>query len=77
MAMNHASPLGKIKGAIVIICLVLILGILGCAYISDIYNTVLGKDEITNKIEEFEEKETDYTYVSSYLKRYGIGTPTS
>ena len=73
MAMNHASPLGKIKGAIVIICLVLILGILGCAYISDIYNTVLGKDEITNKIEEFEEKETDYTYVSSYLKRYGIG----
>ncbi len=73
MAMNHASPLGKIKGAIVIICLVLILGILGCAYISDIYTTVLGKDEITDKIKDFEEKETDYTYVSSYLKRYGIG----
>ena len=73
MAMNHASPLGKIKGAIVIICLVLILGILGCAYISDIYTTVLGKDEITNKIEDFEEKESEYEYVSSYLKRYGIG----
>ena len=73
MAMNHTSPLGKIKGAIVIICLVLILGILGCAYISDIYTTVLSKDEITSKIEDLEGKETDYEYISSYLKRYGIG----
>ena len=73
MAMNHTSLSGKIKGAIVIICLVLILGILGYAYISDIYTTVLGKDDITNKIEDLEEKETDYEYVSSYLKRYGIG----
>ena len=73
MAMNHTSLSGKIKGAIVIICLVLILGILGYAYISDIYTTVLGKDDITNKIEDLEGKETDYEYVSSYLKRYGIG----
>ena len=71
--MGHTSPLGKIKGVIVIICLVLILGILGCAYISDSNTSVLDKDEITNKIEVMDEKGVSYSYISSYLKRYGIG----
>ena len=73
MTMGHTSPLGKIKGVIVIICLVLILGILGCAYISDSNTSVLDKDEITNKIEVMDEKGVSYSYISSYLKRYGIG----
>ena len=51
MSMHHASPLGKFRGAVVIICLVLILGILGYAYLSDRHTTVLDKDEILNKIE--------------------------
>ena len=70
--MHHASPLGKFRGAVVIICLVLILGILGYAYLSDRHTTVLDKDEILNKIETAENNE-NYSYLSSYIKAYGIG----
>ena len=73
MTMSRSSPLGNLKGAIVVICLVLILGILGFAYISDSNTTVLDKDEIANKIEVMDEKDVSYAYISSYLKRYGIG----
>ena len=72
MSMHHASPFGKLKGAIVIICLVLIFSILGCAYLSDKYTTVLDKDEILNKIETTESNDK-YSYLSSYIKAYGIG----
>ena len=72
MSMHHASPLGKFRGAVVIICLVLILGILGYAYLSDKHTTVLDKDEILNKIETTENNE-NYSYLSSYIKAYGIG----
>lgn len=72
MSMHHASPLGKLRGAIVIICLVLILGILGFAYLSDKHTTVLDKDEILNKIEATESIDS-YSYLSSYIKAYGVG----
>ena len=72
MSMHHASPFGKFKGAVVIICLVLILGILGYAYLSDRYTTVLDKDEILNKIETTDSID-NYSYLSSYIKAYGIG----
>lgn len=73
MSTHNASPLGKLRGVILICCLVLILGILGCAYLSDKYNTVLNKDEIISKIESSVEDDTNYSYISSYIKRYGIG----
>ena len=73
MSTHNASPLGKLRSVILICCLVLILGILGCAYLSDKYNTVLNKDEIISKIESSLEDDTNYSYISSYIKRYGIG----
>lgn len=73
MSTQFASPLGKLKIVIVICCLVLILSILGCSLFNDINNSVIDKDEIINNVGELEEDDPDYEYLSSYLKKYGIG----
>ncbi len=73
MLMHSASPLGKLRGAIIICCLILILGIFGYAYLSDKNNTVLGKDEIIAKVESLGSEDYGYSYVSSYVKKYGVG----
>ena len=71
MSMHHNSPLGKVRGIIIICCLVLIFGILGCAYLNDKNTTVLDKDEILNNIQN--EESLNYSYISSYIKKYGVG----
>ena len=73
MSMNFASSLGKLKVVAIICCLVLIFSILGCSYLSDINNSVLNKDEIINKVESLTDEDPDYGYLSSYIKKYGIG----
>lgn len=73
MSMNFASSLGKLKVVAIICCLVLIFSILGCSYLSDINNSVLNKDEIINKVESLTDEDPDYEYLSSYIKKYGIG----
>ena len=73
MSMNSASPLGKIRVGVIICCLVLILGILGCSYLNDKNSSVLDKDEITNKVENSENESSDFSYISAYIKQYGVG----
>lgn len=73
MSMNCTSSLGKLKGVIVICCLFLIFGILGYAYLSDMNTEVLGKDEIISRIESSAEDESNYSYISAYIKKFGVG----
>ena len=73
MSMNFASSLGKLKVVAIICCLVLIFSILGCSYLSDINNSVLNKDEILDNVESLTDEDPDYGYLSSYIKKYGIG----
>lgn len=73
MFMHQSSPLGKLRIAVVICCLFLILGILGCAYLSDRNNSVLDKNEITSNVETLDDEDLNYSYLSSYVKKYGIG----
>lgn len=70
--MHCRSPIGKIRVAVIICCLVLILGIFAYAYLSNRNNTVLPKDEIIEKLEDIGDENYGYKYVSSYLKKYGI-----
>ena len=77
MSTNHGSPLGKIRAIVIVSCLLLIIGIFAYAYLSDTNNTVIGKDEIITNIEALDDKDFGYTYVSSYLKKYGIGNLNS
>ena len=72
MSMHYASPMGKLRIAIIICCLVLILGIFGYAYINDKSSTVLEKDEILANVEKMNDKDYGYSYISSYVKKYGI-----
>ena len=73
MPINTASPIGKVRIAVVICCLVLILGILGCSYISDRNASVLDKNALTNNIENSDKEDSNYYYLSGYIKEYGIG----
>lgn len=77
MSMYSSSHLGKLRTAIIICCLILILGIFGYAYLIDGDNKVLPKDEIENNISELSDKDYGYTYVSSYAKKYGVGNLNS
>ena len=73
MSMNCYSPLGKIRAIVIISCLVLILGIFGYAYLTDRNNSVVEKDDIIANVENIDTENLDYSYVSSYLKKMGIG----
>ncbi len=73
MSTYRASPLGKLRTAVIICCLILILGIFGYAYLSDRNDSVLAKDEILQNISELGDNDYGYKYVSSYAKKYGIG----
>ena len=71
--MNNASFIAKVRVAVIICCFVLVLGILGCSYVTDKNSSVLDKNEITNNIENTESEVLDYSYLSAYIKEYGIG----
>lgn len=73
MSMHYASPLGKLRIAVIICCLILILGIFGYAYIIDKNDSVIEKDDIIANIENLGSQDYDFSYVSAYVKRYGIG----
>jgi len=77
MSMQHASPLGKLRIAVIICCLVLILGIIGCAYLSDKNTSVLDKDKILDNVDNLDTENLDYSYLSSYIKKYGVGNINS
>lgn len=71
--MHTASPLGKLRVAVIICCLILIIGIFGYTYLTDSGKDVLTKEDISANIAEIGDKDFGYTYVSSYIKKYGIG----
>lgn len=73
MSMSHASPLGKLRIVILICCLILALGILGCSLFNNFYSKVLDKEDITANVEKHSEDDLNYQFVSSYLKKFGIG----
>ena len=73
MSLHSCSPLGKIRVAVIICCLVLILGIFGYAYLTDINNNVIEKDDIVANVTDLGDNDYGYTYISSYVKKYGIG----
>lgn len=73
MSAYRASPLGKIRVVVITCCLLLILGIFGYAYLNDKNNSVLEKEDILDRIESTQDNDFGYTYLSSYLKKYGIG----
>ena len=73
MSLHYGSPLGKIRTAVIICCLVLILGVFGYAYLSDTDNVVLSKEEILTNLEILEGDDLEFDYVSSYVKKYGVG----
>lgn len=77
MSMHRASPLGKLRAIVVILCLAIILGVLGYAFLACRANSVLGKDEILARIDELSGDDPDYNYVSSYLTKYGINNINS
>lgn len=61
------------RSFVIICCLILILGILAYAFITDTNTEVLSKEEIQTNIQAQEGKDLGYKYISSYLKKYGIG----
>ena len=71
--MHYASPLGKLRIAVIICCLILILGIFGYAYLNDKYDSVVDKDDILSNIEKLGTEDYGFNYVSAYVKRYGVG----
>ena len=77
MSMHFSSPLRKLRVAVIICCLILIIGILGYAFLTNRETTVLAKDEITDNVQALGGEDYGYTFVSSYLKKYGIGNINS
>ena len=77
MSMHFSSPLRKLRVAVIICCLILIIGILGYAFLTNRETTVLAKDEITDNVQTLGGEDYGYTFVSSYLKKYGIGNINS
>jgi carboxyl-terminal processing protease len=72
MSMHSYSPLGKLRWGVAICCVILILGIIGYAYLTDKNDSVIEKNEILEKVETLGGEDYGYTYVSSYVKKYGI-----
>ena len=77
MSMYCSSPLRKLRVAVIICCLILIIGILGYAFLTNKETTVLAKNEITDNVQTLGGEDYGYTFVSSYLKKYGIGNINS
>ncbi len=77
MSMNSSFPLRKIRGVVIVCCLILILGIFGYAYLTNIGNDIESKDEISSNLEAAGSEDLGYTHISSYLKKYGIGNINS
>ena len=75
--MHNYSPLGRIRTAVVICCLVLIVGIFGYAYLTTDNNTVTDKEIILSNLETLGGEDYGYDYVSDYVKKYGIGNVNS
>ena len=75
--MHYSSPLRKLRVAVIICCLILIIGILGYAFLTNRETTVLAKNEITDNVQTLGGEDYGYTFVSSYLKKYGIGNINS
>ena len=73
MSMNFVSPLGKVRTVVVICCFILIVSIFGYAYFNNGNNSVIAKDEVLENVETLDIDELKYDYVSSYIKKYGIG----
>lgn len=71
--MHYASPLGKLRIAVIICCLILILGIFGYAYLSNKNVPIVDKDDILSNIEKMGSEDYDFNYVSAYIKNYGVG----
>lgn len=76
MSANH-SPLGKARLIVVICCLILIVGIVGYAFLNDANTSVVEKEKIQANIARYENQDFGYTYISSYVKKYGIGNLNS
>ena len=72
MFTHCCSPLAKLRTAVIICCLALIIGIFGYAYIVTNSNDVLTKDEILANLEAMDGEDYGFTYVSSYIKKYGV-----
>lgn len=70
--MHSYSPLGKLRWVVAICCVILILGIIGYAYLIDKNDSVIEKNEILEKVETLGGEDYGYTYISSYVKKYGI-----
>ena len=77
MSMYNSSPLGKIRAVIIVSCLILIVSIVGYAFLMDANDTVNPKEDILTNIETIDEEELDYSYISSYIKKLGIGNINS
>lgn len=77
MSTNYCSPIGKIRAVVIICCLALILGVFGYAYMSDTDDVVLSKEDILTTLEELEGEDLGFDYVSSYVKKYGLGNLNS
>ena len=71
--MNFVSHLGKVRTVVVICCFILIVSIFGYAYFNNGNNSVITKDEVLENVETLDVDELKYDYVSSYIKKYGIG----
>ena len=71
--MNFVSPLGKVRAVVVICCFILIVSIFGYAYFNNGNNSVITKDEVLENVETLDIDDLKYDYVSSYIKKYGIG----
>ena len=73
MLTRHSS-FAKSRSFILICCLILIIGIFAYLYLTDTTNNVvLEKEEIEANLEEYQGKDLNYSYISSYIKYYGIG----
>ena len=77
MSMHCYSPLGKVRTAVIVCCLILILSIFAYAFITSSNDTVVGKEDILSNVEIHGNEDYGYTYVSSYVKKYGISNVNS
>ena len=76
MSMHH-SPLDKARSLVIFLCLVLIIGLVAYAYFTDNNNSVLTKEQIEENLNSDKTIDLGDSYVSSYIKKYGIGNINS
>ena len=74
---THRSPLGKVRSFVIICCIILVIGIVAYAYFTDSNDSVLEREKIEENLALYQNCDLGYTYVSSYLKKYGIGNINS